>query len=69
MVSNSENKNIKINSSMQTETKQADLEDFLSKEINDALQENMIKSSSDKKINDNDFLYQKRKLYLIKKKL
>ena len=42
MVSNSENKNIKINSSMQ-KTKQADLEDFLSKEINDALQENMIK--------------------------
>ena len=33
LVSNSENKNRTINASMQTKTKQADLEDFLSKEI------------------------------------
>jgi DNA-binding protein len=62
LVSNTENKNIKINSSMQTETKQADLEDFLSKEINDALQENSNKVSSDKKINDNDFFIPKEEV-------
>ena len=56
LVSNSENKNIKINSSMQIKTKQADLEDFLSKEINDVLQENSNKSSIDKKNNDNFFI-------------
>ena len=42
---------------MQTKTKQADLEDFLSKEINDAVQETEDKPSSDKKINDNDFFH------------
>ena len=62
LVSNSENKNIKINSSMQIKTKQADLEDFLSKEINDVLQENSNKSSNDKKNNDNNFFIPKEQV-------
>ncbi len=68
LVSNSENKNIKIKSSMQTETKQADLEDFLSKEINDALQENKDKVSTDKKTNDNDFFIPKEEVVPNKEK-
>jgi len=68
LVSNSENKNIKINSSIKTNTKQADLEDFLSKEIND-LQENINKTSSGKKINDNDFFIPKEEVMPNKEKI
>ena len=53
---------------MQTEIKQADLEDFLSKEINDALQENINKVSSDKKINNSDFFIPKEKVIPNKEK-
>ena len=53
---------------MQKETKQADLEDFLSKEINDAIQENSDKFSSDKKINDNDFFIPKEEVVPRKEK-
>ena len=68
LVSNSENKNIKTNSSIQTKTRQADLEDFLSKEINDALQENNNKSSSEKNINDSDFFIPKEEVVPNKEK-
>ena len=47
---------------MQIKTKQADLEDFLSKEINDVLQENSNKSSNDKKNNDNNFFIPKEQV-------
>ena len=53
---------------MQTKTKQADLEDFLSKEINDAVQENSNKSSSDNKNNDNDFFIPKEEVMPNKEK-
>ena len=69
LVSNSENKNIKINSSLQTKTKQADLEDFLSKEINDTMQEKIVKTSSDKKNYDNDFFIPKKEIKPNKEKI
>ena len=53
---------------MQTKTKQADLEDFLSKEINDALQENSDKISSNKKINNSDFFIPKEEVIPNKEK-
>ena len=62
LVSNSENKNIRNDSLMQQKTKQADLEDFLSKEINDSLQENRSKPTSDKKINGSDFFIPKEEV-------
>jgi len=62
LVSNSENKNLKINSSVQTDTKQSDLEDFLSREINDALVDNKGQTSSDKKVNDSDFFIPKKEV-------
>ncbi len=68
LVSNSEYKNIKSESSIQTNTRQADLEDFLAKEINDTLQENSDITSSDKKINDSDFFIPKEEVVPSKEK-
>ena len=54
LVSNSENKNIKANASTQINTRQSDLEDFLSKEIND--------TSSNKKLDESDFFIPKEEV-------
>ena len=53
---------------MQPKAKQADLEDFLSKEINSALHENNDESSPDKKINDSDFFIPKEEVVPNKEK-
>ena len=56
LVSNSENKELKNDNINQTKTKQGDLEDFLSKEINDALlKKNDKVGSSNQEDSDNDF--------------
>ena len=52
---------------MQTKTKQADLEDFLSKEINDVLEKNSDKFS-DKETNDNSFFIPKEEVVPSKEK-
>ena len=69
LVSNSENKSLKNNPPIKMKTKQADLEDFLSKEINNALLEKNDLSSSDKKTDDRDFFIPKKEIMPNKDKI
>lgn len=63
LVSNSEKNNIKNSSSLQMDAQQADLEDFLSNEINDALLEkNNQSKKTDKNENDKGFFIPKEEV-------
>ena len=68
LVSNSENRNMNTNSSKQSKTKQADLEDFLSKEVSEALSEKNDQSASNIKANNSDFFIPKEEVIPHKEK-
>ncbi len=68
LVSNSENKNMNTNSSKQSKTKQADLEDFLSNEVNEALSERNDQSAPNNKANNSDFFIPKEEIIPHKEK-
>ena len=68
LVSNSENNRIQKNSSIKMKTKQADLEDFLSKEINEALLEKNNQLVLNENNKDNDFFIPKEEVTPSKEK-